>query len=190
MRLGDQGGEPRARLGRVSRFDQRLDGVVAKLRDLVALQAEIARADDLALVHRDAAENLREIFAQADPRQQRLDLAEASFGAHPARVGGHFLDRLDIGGEPGEPVRGVLFALDSFRAQTPAVLDPFAQGGRGAGEQRLDGVQGSRGEIVERHFAFSRSRRYCVAQCFARAVVAMRFWAEPRGRGDQIPNAA
>ena len=42
-------------------------------------QAEIGEADDLALVHRDAAENLREIFAQADAGQQLLGLAEAAF---------------------------------------------------------------------------------------------------------------
>ena len=128
VRLGDQRGEARARIGRVARRSiSASTRLVAESRDLVRLQAEIAEADDFALVHRDAAENLGEIFAKADPRQQRLGLAEASLGLHPARVAGHFLDRFDIGREPGEPVRGVLFALDFFRAQASAVADPFAQ---------------------------------------------------------------
>ena len=46
--------------------------------DLGLGQAEIGEAQDFALAHRDAAENLREIFAKADARQQRLDLAEAT----------------------------------------------------------------------------------------------------------------
>ena len=176
VRLGDQRGEARARLGRVSRLDQRLDRFVAPSRDVFPRQAEIAQADDFALVHRDAAENLGEIFAQADAGQQRLGLAEAAFGAHSARVGGHFLDRLDIGGEPGEPVRGVLFALDFLRAEAPADRRPF----RARPTRRARATLRRRSRLVGRDrraaLRFLLLRRCCAAQCFALADVAMRFW--------------
>ena len=84
-------------------------------------EAEIGEADDLALVHGDAAEDLGEIFAEPDLRQQRLGLAVAPLGLHAAGVAGHFADRLDIGREPGEPVRGMLLALELFRAEGVAV---------------------------------------------------------------------
>ncbi len=76
-RLGDPRGEARARLDRGARLDQLRDGAPAQRGDHGFRQAEIGEADDLALVHRDAAENLREIFAQPDARQQLLGLAES-----------------------------------------------------------------------------------------------------------------
>ena len=112
-------------------------------------QAEIGEADDLALVHRDAAENLREIFAEADAGQQLLGLAKAALGRHPPGIAAQLLDRLDIGGEPGEPVGGVLLALDLGRAQSAALAQPLAQRGARAREQRLDGVLGLDGEVFE-----------------------------------------
>ena len=116
VRLGDQRREPRARLAGV--LPVAINVSTASVRygaTSSARQAEIGEADDLALAHRNAAENLREIFADADLRQQGFGFAEAALSRMRARIGGHFLDRLDIGREPGEAVGGVLLALRSSR---------------------------------------------------------------------------
>ena len=114
-------------------------------------QAEIGEADDLALIHRDTAENLSEIFAEADAGQQLLGLGETTLRRHPPRIASELLDRLDIGGEPGEPVGGVLLALDLGRAQSATLAQPLAQRRARAREQRLDGVLGLEGEVFEAH---------------------------------------
>ena len=83
-----------------------------------------AEADDFALVHRDAAEDLGEIFAEADAGQQLLGRAEAALLVHPAGVGGQFLDRFDIGREPGEAMGGVLLGLDLGGAELAVRRSP------------------------------------------------------------------
>jgi hypothetical protein len=70
------------------------------------------QAHDLALAHRDAAKNLIEIFADADPDQQFLGFPEASLAAHSLGIGPEFPDRLRIGCEPGEAVSCVLLRLE------------------------------------------------------------------------------
>ncbi len=64
-RFADERGERGAVFARVARGDQRLDDFGPKGRDFLGAEAEVGEAHDLALVHRDAAENLREIFAEA-----------------------------------------------------------------------------------------------------------------------------
>ena len=90
-------------------------------------EAEVGEADDFALVHRDAAEDLGEIFAEADPGEQLLGRAEAALLVHAPGVGGHFLDRLDVGREPGEAVDGVLLGLDLGGAELAVRADPLAR---------------------------------------------------------------
>ena len=159
-------------------------------RDLRLVEAEIGEAQDFALAHRNAAENLREIFAKADQRQQRLGLAEAAFAAQARGIGGHFADRLDIGGEPGEAMRGALFALDQRGAQPAAFADPRAHAGDGLREQRFD-----RGEGLARRGSSSVTRslsvigaalrrsmrwRWSLLQCVFRPAAGWRSRRPPR----------
>ena len=41
-----------------------------------------------------------------------FDLAERAGGHHPLGIGGELAHGLHIGGEPGEPMRGALFAVE------------------------------------------------------------------------------
>ena len=176
----DQIGERGAVVGRVAGPDQRLDHrLVAERLDVGFAQAEVGEADDLALVHRDAAEDLGEIFAKADAGHQLLGRAEAALLVHAARVGGHLLDRLDVGGEPGESVGGVLLRLDLGGAELAVRADPLAHGGHGAFEQALGGELGLAGEIVERHGAFLLDSGWIAAAaqaCVRGIAVAMRLF--------------
>src|SRR5580692_2631482 len=76
-RLTDQSGEGGAVFPCVPGGDQGLDGLVAKGRDLVWLKAEVGKAYDFALVHRDGAEDLGEIFAKPNARQELFGVPEA-----------------------------------------------------------------------------------------------------------------
>ena len=135
--------------------------------DIGFRQAEVGQADDLALVHRDAAENLGEIFAESDADQQFLGWAEAALFVHAAEIGRHFLDRLDVGRKPGEAVDGVLLGFDLGGAELAVGADPLAHGGHRAFQQALGGELGLTGEVVERQWTFSLWR-CCGAQCLRR----------------------
>ena len=74
--------------------------------------AQIAHAHRLALAHRDAAHDLREILPKGGLDDQRLEFAEPAFPGHPGGIGGKLAQRLHIGREPGKPVHRELFALD------------------------------------------------------------------------------
>ena len=91
-------------------------------------EAEIGEADDLALVHRDAAENLREIFAERDADRGLLDFAEAAGRQHAVGIGDELAHGLHIGREPGEAVRGALLALKDALDDAP--IDRHARRGR------------------------------------------------------------
>ena len=75
-------------------------------------EAEIGGPHDLALADRDAAENLRQIFAEPDADQQLFDLGEPPARLHARGIGGELPHRLDVGREPGEPVGGALLAVE------------------------------------------------------------------------------
>ena len=107
----DEGNQSGAVLHSVADGDQRRDGIGVARRDGGGLEAEIARADELALAHRNATENLREVFAEPDAGQQILGLAEQALGAQSLAIGDELADRFHIGREPGEAVDGVLLAL-------------------------------------------------------------------------------
>ena len=111
-RLADQGGEGGAVFAGVALGDQGLDDFVAKGRHVLRREAEVGRTHHLTLVHGYGAENLSEIFAEPDPGQEPLGLAEAALLAHAPGVGRQFLDRFDIGREPGQPMDSVLFHFD------------------------------------------------------------------------------
>ena len=104
--------------------DQPVDGGGTPRSDLLAGQPEIAEPDDLALAHRNAAENLREKFGEADPGQKLLGLAIGALGREALGVIDEFAQALHIGREPGEAVRGVLIGLDQLAGQLAVLASP------------------------------------------------------------------
>ena len=74
--------------------------------------AQIGQAHELALAHRDAARDLVEIFAKGDLMDQLLHLAELTLGLQPVGPMLHLAQRFDIGGQPCQPVHGVLISLE------------------------------------------------------------------------------
>ena len=123
----------------VARRDEMIDGGRDPRRHRARAQAQIGQADDLALAHGNAAENLRQIFAGADAHDQIFDLAEIAGVDHPPGVGRKLPDRLDIGGEPGEAVGGALLAVEHPGHRAALDRDPRGDGAAGIGKQRLGG---------------------------------------------------
>ena len=125
-----------------------LDGGRHARRGRGRRQPEIGQAHDLALAHRDAAEDLGQIFAGADAHDEILGFAEAPVVGKPLGISGQLTDGLHIGGEPGEPVSGALFAIEDARHRAALDRDPIGYGAAGLGEQRLDGADrvGKRGD--------------------------------------------
>ncbi len=107
----DQGNGAGAELWRGA-SDQRADLRRQERRVILLRHAKLVRAHELVLTHDDAAEKLSGVFGGADLREQRLDLAEAPFFGHAARVARDLFQRLDIGRDPGKPVRCVLLCLE------------------------------------------------------------------------------
>ena len=100
---------------------ERFERASEPLGDRQARQPDIGRADDLALAHRNAALDLREIFADPDLDDEFLDLAERAGVVHPLGVGRELAHRFDISGEPGKSVRGALLAIE--QTVDGAILD-------------------------------------------------------------------
>ena len=150
----DQSGEGGAVFPRVAGGDQRLDRLVTKRRDLVGSEAEVGEAHEFALIHRDGAEDLIEIFPKPDARQQLFGLAESAVLLHTVGVGRHFLDCFDIGGKPGQPVDGMLFSFNLVSAQLAVFAHPVAHRVERAVQQALGGEMGVAGKVVERQQAW------------------------------------
>ena len=85
-----------------------------------AVKPEIARPHDFALAHRNAADDLGEIFAEPDADQMLLDFAEVAVADHALGIGGELAHRLDIGGEPGQPVGRALLAVEQAADGVPS----------------------------------------------------------------------
>jgi hypothetical protein len=86
---------------------------------------------DLILTHHHTAHQLHGIFRGADPAEQRLHLAEPALAVEALGVIGDLTQRLDIGGDPGQPMGGMLLALERY------VVDLAARGELGG--EGLDG---------------------------------------------------
>ena len=93
------------------------DGGGAQAIDLGLVHAHLGRADHLALIHRNAAEHLRGIFANQELGQQGLNLAKLAFGVQIIRPIGHLAKQFAIGGIPAKPVHGMLFAVQGLAIQ-------------------------------------------------------------------------
>src|SRR3954471_11407215 len=108
----DESDEAGAALGRVAGLDQRLDRLGAVAGEEPAREADRWRGHHLALAQRDAAEDLVEVFADADAPEEVLGLPEAALARGAAGRAPHLADRLGIGRKPGEPMRRVLLGLE------------------------------------------------------------------------------
>ena len=150
-RLCDQSGQGGAIFPRIARGDQGFHVFVAKRRNVLRPEVEIGKPQRFALIHRDGAENLSEIFAEADARHDLLGLAEAAPLGHASSVGRHFLDRLDISREPCQPMDGMLLGLQLVDAKPAVFAHPVAHGVHCAIHEALDGEMSQAGEIVELH---------------------------------------
>ena len=128
--------QARAVLRGVAGGDQRLDRRRHARGDRRGGQAEIGRPHDLALADRDAAQDLREIFAEPDADEQFLDLGKPPAAMHALGIGGELPHRLDIGRKPGEPVGGALLAVEQARDRPPLQHHALAHLGGGVGQQR------------------------------------------------------
>jgi hypothetical protein len=100
-------------------------------------EPEVLRADDLALAHRDAAVELPEVFAEGDLVDQLLGLAELSLRLQPLGPALHLAQRLDIGGDPGEPVRRGLVRVERGAETLPSTVTRGADSARRALQQRF-----------------------------------------------------
>jgi hypothetical protein len=138
MMFAHQRGEPRAVLRRIAARDQLRDRRRHPLADPLRRQAEIGGAHHLALAHRNAAEHLREVFAEPDAYQQRLGFTEASCSRHPLGVTAELADRLHIGREPGEPVGRALLLVDQLCGNPPVLGDLRADRADRVGQQGFD----------------------------------------------------
>ena len=119
--------------------DQGLDGVGARSRDRLArAKAERRQAHDLALAHRNAAEDLRRDIRRAPMRTSSSSVSPKRPSAcRRSRIGRELAHRLGIGREPGEAVRRMLMAIELLRGEPTVPGDePPDRPGRLADEGR------------------------------------------------------
>ncbi len=147
--VGDVAGELGAVRGRVAVRDRGADGGRARGFDGALLKEQVGEAQRLALVHRDAAEHLRQVFARADADQELLDAAVATVGGETARMRLHLAQRFDLRREPGETVDRALLGFEEARVEAARHAHPGPHRGGRARHQALDRLNGG-GEIVER----------------------------------------
>ena len=146
--LPDQLDQAGAARRRVAGGDEMIDGRRHARGDRGRRQPEIGHAHDLALAHRDAAEDLGQIFAGADTNDEVLGFAEAPVIGKPLGIRGKLPNGLHIGGEPGETVGRALLAVEDACHRAAFDRDPIGDGTAGLGEERLDGADrvGKRGD--------------------------------------------
>ena len=135
VQLADQFDEPRALARRIALGDKSLDRRRHARGDGGRGQTQIGKPHDLVLTHRNAAEDLREIFRGADAHDQVFDLAEQAFGLHPFRIRCELAQRFDIGCEPSQAVRGALFPVEKLRLRFAVDHHPVADAQGRVGEQ-------------------------------------------------------
>ena len=118
--------------------DQALDVALDARGNLRGREAEIARPHQFALAHRNAADDLRQIFAERDAHQQFLDLAERAGLGHAFGIGRELAHRFNVGGEPGQPVGGALLAVEQAGNRLAGDGHPFAHLGHRVREQGIE----------------------------------------------------
>ena len=143
--LAEERDEAGAVFRRVAVCDQGIDGIRAGGRHGLLREAERRQPEDLALAHRNAAENLGCVFAGTDAQRIILDGAVAAFRLEALAIGLELAKGRDIGRKPGQAMSGVLLGLQPGGGN-PAVdehLLPhrgngFPEQGLEAGERRCD----------------------------------------------------
>ena len=81
-------------------------------------QAEIGRAHDLALAHRNAAErSARDIRRARCGRSAPRSRRSSPPSLHALGIGGELAHRFDVGRKPGEPMGGALLAVEQPRGR-------------------------------------------------------------------------
>jgi hypothetical protein len=140
--LAHQFREPRAALRGIAVSDQMLDRRVQPRRHRGRRKPQIRQPDDLALAHRNAADDLRQIFAGADADQKLLDLAEIVRRRKPSRIGRELPQRFGVGCEPGQTMGGALLAVERTRIGLAIPHDLLGDRPPGVGKQPFDGTGG------------------------------------------------
>ena len=115
-------------------FERRVDAG----GDLGRRQAKIRRPNHLTLAHRDAAHDLREVFAKPDADEQVFGLSEGARAGHALGIGGELAHRFDIGGEPGKPMGGALLTVEHAANNPPLNDDAFPDLCRCVGQQGVE----------------------------------------------------
>ena len=149
--------------------NERLDHRRAALCDLRGRKAEIGKANELALVHGNAAKDLRAIFADTNRDEQFFDLAEAAFFLEALGVAGHFPDRLDIGRKPSEAMDGMLFAVDQGSGNLAILRDIAADACDGLAQEDVECTRGFIGKARQVLHRDHGGKGCCVAHRGLRA---------------------
>ena len=127
-----------ASLRGIAAGDQALDVAVDAGRNLRRRKSEIARPHQLALAHRNPADDLGEIFAERDAHQVILDLAERASADHAFGKGGELTHRLHIGSEPRQPMGGALLPIEQAAIRLACHHHPLAYLGHGVDQQGIE----------------------------------------------------
>ena len=160
--IAHQRDKARSQRRRVAVGDHRFDRGRNAGRDGGRRKPEIGEPHELALTHRDAAEDLGQIFTKPDADNHLLDLSHARGGLHALGVTRELPQRLDVGGEPGKAVGGALLPVEQVRPDATFDRDALAYAVGRVSEQSLhrhDRVASARGEIVSSVRA-GRSKRH------------------------------
>ena len=83
---------------------------------------DVGGAEDLALVHRQAAGQLAEVFVRQELGRQGLGLAEAAVGVQGPRPGRGLPQGLGVGRRPGQAVGGMLFGVEEVPVEPSLAL--------------------------------------------------------------------
>ena len=91
--------------------DQRLDSRHAKQRLDLGERAKLVRADGFTLVHWNAADNVCQITAEQNLREQGFNLTKLVFRFQTGRPMAHLAECFNIGDRPGKAVGQMLLVL-------------------------------------------------------------------------------
>ena len=150
LALGHDRGQPHPRRVTITRAQTRHRRIGAEGRQHRLADPDIGGPDDLALAHRDAAGDLGEVFAAADGQDQPLDLAQLGRRLQPCCPARHLAQACRVGGQPGQPVGGVLLGLQHPPGDPAPGADPQRQQAPRRAHQRLGrggGGPGQAGQI-------------------------------------------
>ncbi len=140
--LGDAGADG---LG-VAETGERRDIGGAEAREIVLLEGEIGGAQDLGLAQRNAARELREIFAEGHLQHEGFELAELAGCAEMLGPAVHLAQGFDVGRHPGIAVDGELAGFQAGCVDRAAGGDLRGDAAFRCGEQGLRGIERAGGE--------------------------------------------